>query len=118
MTQATSSGQGSVGRTFECVLQIARASVIDRGGLAQLLEPPCTDPYARWCSRGQRATAAPMPINVFYRVRKTSPKLGRGPSENRPSNPSRTPPLCHKKHNMKDGGKTRTLKPTNIAFEI
>src|SRR5580700_204891 len=26
------------------------------------LEPPCTDPYARWCGRGQRATAAPMPI--------------------------------------------------------
>jgi hypothetical protein len=22
------------------------------------LEPPCTDPYARWCGRGQRATAA------------------------------------------------------------
>jgi hypothetical protein len=30
--------------------------------MAQLLEPPCTDPYARWCGRGQRATAAPMPI--------------------------------------------------------
>jgi len=26
------------------------------------LESPCTDPYARWCGRGQRATAAPMPI--------------------------------------------------------
>jgi hypothetical protein len=26
------------------------------------LEPPCTDPYARWCGRGRRATAAPMPI--------------------------------------------------------
>jgi hypothetical protein len=26
------------------------------------LEPPCTNPYARWCGRGQRATAAPMPI--------------------------------------------------------
>jgi len=26
------------------------------------LEPPCTDPYARWCGRGQRVTAAPMPI--------------------------------------------------------
>jgi RNA-directed DNA polymerase len=27
-----------------------------------LLEPPCTDPYARWCGRGRRVTAAPMPI--------------------------------------------------------
>jgi hypothetical protein len=23
--------------------------------LAQLLEPPCTDPYARWCGRGGAA---------------------------------------------------------------
>src|ERR1022692_1452798 len=30
------------------------------------LEPPCTDPYARWCGRGRRVTAAPMPINVLY----------------------------------------------------
>jgi hypothetical protein len=26
------------------------------------LEPPCTDPYARWYGRGRRVTAAPMPI--------------------------------------------------------
>jgi hypothetical protein len=26
------------------------------------LEPPYTDPYVRWCGRGRRATAAPMPI--------------------------------------------------------
>src|SRR6202007_119371 len=25
-------------------------------------EPPCTDPYARWCGRGRRVTAAPLPI--------------------------------------------------------
>ena len=42
--------------------------VIDRGELAQPIEPPCTDPYARWCGRGQRATAAPMPINVLYDI--------------------------------------------------
>src|SRR5215467_14415717 len=29
------------------------------------LEPPCTDPYARWCGRGRRVTAAPMPIMDF-----------------------------------------------------
>src|SRR4029434_7356063 len=27
------------------------------------LEPPCTDPYARWCGRGRPATDAPMPIH-------------------------------------------------------
>src|SRR5260370_697929 len=26
------------------------------------LDPPCTDPYARWCGGGRRVTAAPMPI--------------------------------------------------------
>src|SRR5664279_3125217 len=31
------------------------------------LEPPCTDPYARWCGRGRRATAAPMPIKWGFR---------------------------------------------------
>src|SRR5215471_13620391 len=31
------------------------------------LEPPCTDPYARWCGRGRRVTVAPMPIKSPYR---------------------------------------------------
>jgi hypothetical protein len=31
-----------------------------------LLEPPYTDPYVRWCGRGRRATAAPMPIIGGY----------------------------------------------------
>jgi hypothetical protein len=31
------------------------------------LEPPCTDPYARWCGRGPRVTAAPMPIKRPFR---------------------------------------------------
>jgi hypothetical protein len=30
--------------------------------LRNQLEPPCTDPYARWCGRGRRVTVAPMPI--------------------------------------------------------
>jgi len=30
--------------------------------LAQLLEPPCTDPYARWCGRGGAARLPPIPI--------------------------------------------------------
>jgi hypothetical protein len=31
------------------------------------LEPPYTDPYVRWCGRGRRVTAAPMPIKRRYR---------------------------------------------------
>jgi hypothetical protein len=30
----------TVHRTFKCVLQIARAAIIDRGGLAEPIEPP------------------------------------------------------------------------------
>ena len=26
------------------------------------VEPPCTDPYARWCGRGRSARTAPIPI--------------------------------------------------------
>src|SRR5688500_4475507 len=33
-----------------------------RGCRHNELEPPCTDPYARWCGRGRWVTAAPMPI--------------------------------------------------------
>src|SRR5580658_950981 len=33
------------------------------------LEPPCTDPYARWCGRGRRVTAAPMPIDFGLLLR-------------------------------------------------
>ena len=32
------------------------------------LEPPCTDPYARWCGRGRRVTAAPMPIKWRFQT--------------------------------------------------
>src|SRR2546426_5620690 len=39
---------------------------VDSGGHARTnrLEPPCTDPYARWCGRGRWVTAAPMPIKT------------------------------------------------------
>src|SRR5260221_1572910 len=29
---------------------------------AQLTEPPYADPHVRWCGRGERVTAPPMPI--------------------------------------------------------
>jgi Uncharacterised methyltransferase family (DUF6094) len=37
-----------------------------RSNAVNRLEPPCTDPYARWCGRGRRVTAAPMPIKSLY----------------------------------------------------
>jgi transposase len=49
---------------FRMLLQIAKTSVIVRGVLAQPTRTPCTDPYARWCGRGRRVTAAPMPIKA------------------------------------------------------
>jgi hypothetical protein len=36
--------------------------------LAQLLEPPCTDPYARWCGRGGAARLPPIPIFGTFRT--------------------------------------------------
>src|SRR5208282_6053409 len=49
-------------RAPQCVLQIARSPIPVRRVLAQLLEPPCTDPYARWCGRGGAARLPPIPI--------------------------------------------------------
>src|SRR5208283_4327644 len=49
-------------RAPQCVLQIARSPIPVRRLLAQLLEPPCTDPYARWCGRGGAARLPPIPI--------------------------------------------------------
>src|ERR1039457_210310 len=53
------------------------------------LEPPCTDPYARWCGRGRRVTAAPMPINVTqcYANRKKSALRNRCRALARPAIP-------------------------------
>jgi hypothetical protein len=50
------------------------------------LEPPCTDPYARWCGRGRRVTAAPMPIkrhSVYTRNRVDSWQTGSWPDRER-----------------------------------
>src|SRR6266851_2073903 len=47
---------------FQRLLQIARSSNLGRNALAQSLEPPCTDPYARWCGRGGAERLPPIPI--------------------------------------------------------
>ena len=47
---------------FKCILQIARPAVLVPMVLAQLLEPPCMDPHARWCGRGGTARLPPIPI--------------------------------------------------------
>src|SRR5271168_3592226 len=60
--------QSSLSGSFECILPLARPAFTVRELLAQLLEPPCTDPYARWCGRGRQVTAAPMPIKPSSRT--------------------------------------------------
>src|SRR5262249_10830529 len=39
--------QTPLSRALQCPLQIARSPLLDRSALAQLLEPPYTDPYVR-----------------------------------------------------------------------
>ncbi len=55
---------------------------------AQRTEPPYADPHVRWCGRGERVTAPPMPILIANRVRQRRSKktfaavtgdTGRGP---------------------------------------
>ena len=43
------SQQSTLYWALKCILQIARPAILVPIVLAQLLEPPCTDPYARWC---------------------------------------------------------------------
>jgi len=52
---------------FKRLLQIARSPNLGRNALAQLLEPPCTDPYARWCGRGGAERLPPIPISPYRR---------------------------------------------------
>src|SRR6202158_1556284 len=54
--------QSSLYWALKCILQIARPPILVPIVLAQLLEPPCTDPYARWCGRGGAARLPPIPI--------------------------------------------------------
>src|SRR5205807_1707243 len=54
--------QGPLHWALQCPLPIARTPLAGRGALAQPLEPPCTDPYARWCGRGGAARLPPIPI--------------------------------------------------------
>src|SRR5215813_13200389 len=54
--------QSSLYWALQCILQIARPAILVPIVLAQLLEPPCTDPYARWCGRGGAARLPPIPI--------------------------------------------------------
>ena len=51
----------SVGLSNAYFRSLGLPTLID-GYYRTQLEPPCTDPYARWCGRGRRVTAAPMPI--------------------------------------------------------
>src|ERR1700740_2478715 len=52
--------QSSLYWALKCILP--RPAILVPIVLAQLLEPPCTDPYARWCGRGGAARLPPIPI--------------------------------------------------------
>ena len=67
--------QSPLHRAFQCPLQIARPPVPDRRALAQLLEPPYTDPYVRWCGRGGAARLPPIPIFGTSLTMCSSPKV-------------------------------------------
>src|SRR4029077_16244703 len=54
--------QGPFCWAFQRLLQVARSPNLGRNALAQLLEPPCTDPYARWCGRRGAERLPPIPI--------------------------------------------------------
>src|SRR3974377_182042 len=61
-TLASRPEQSPLRGTLQCPLQIARSPLLVWRVLAQLLDPPCTDPYARWCGRGGAARLPPIPI--------------------------------------------------------
>src|ERR1700730_314349 len=70
--------QSPLHRAFQCPLQIARPPVLDRSALAQLLEPPYTDPYVRWCGRGG-AARLPLSRSLALWRRRTSRQKRRLP---------------------------------------
>src|ERR1019366_9042424 len=55
---------------LQCSLQIARSPILVRNALAQLFEPPYTDPYVRWCGRGGAERLPPIPIVGTFRTRR------------------------------------------------
>ncbi|WP_430649856.1 hypothetical protein [Bradyrhizobium ottawaense] len=51
---------------LKCILQIARPDIIVPIVLAQLLEPPCTDPFATSCGRAE-LLGSPLPRSITAR---------------------------------------------------
>src|SRR5262249_38318787 len=72
--------QSALRRTLQCPLQVARSPLLDRRALAQLLEPPYTDPYVRWCGRGGAERLPPIPISGTPRHFAAMQQLGRFPT--------------------------------------
>ena len=58
---APQSVEGDAHRLSQCLLRLARSSEIGHPVNAYPTEPPCTDPYARWCGRGGAARLPPYP---------------------------------------------------------
>src|SRR5450631_3045278 len=59
---AVESEPGSGSSPVERLSGSARTSLLDRGPIAEPIEPPYTDPYVRWCGRGGGAIRPPIPI--------------------------------------------------------
>ena len=61
---AERSGRGAVKPSlFRAVMKTDARVLTQRArGKPQLLEPPGADPHAKWCGRGERATAPPLPM--------------------------------------------------------
>jgi hypothetical protein len=108
-------------RALQCLSQIAGSSFPSRGVTAQLLEPPCTDPYTRWCGKGQRATAAPMPIksasrNRFINCRRRLPQLHSFPSGSVSSHGIRD--VYSRAHSLNCSPLTRSIQSTFLPFSF
>src|ERR1019366_806441 len=64
---------------LQCALQIARSPILVRNALAQLFEPPYTDPYVRWCGRGGAERLPPIPI-IGRQAEMAAARLSREPT--------------------------------------
>src|SRR6202011_2035216 len=64
---------------------------------AQPAEPPCTDPYARWCGRGGAARLPPIPIvlAVWFRA-------GYSPTDMAHEEPSARTEATHQRSSNKE----------------
>ncbi|WP_429364110.1 hypothetical protein [Paraburkholderia sp. GAS32] len=61
MNQLVCKGAPAFAAGYTVVAKLADISPLP-DSMANRSEPPCTDPYARWCASGRAARPAPIPI--------------------------------------------------------